>query len=83
MAQPLTKSTGREEYGRSVERSPCHRTMKQPADGRSDLVEIEGMAQNTLRFRACEIRHERQHLLATRMRAMASAMETSSPLPSR
>jgi hypothetical protein len=25
MARPLTRSTGREEYGRSVERSPCFR----------------------------------------------------------
>ncbi len=24
MVRPLTKSTGREEYGRSVERSPCY-----------------------------------------------------------
>ena len=29
MARPLTKSTGGEEYGRSVERSPCLRQAAQ------------------------------------------------------
>ena len=37
MAQPLTKSTGREEYGRSVERRPCQswRSSSMAPNGRS------------------------------------------------
>src|SRR4051794_10180825 len=35
MAQPLTKSTGREEYGRSVERWPCQEGQgRDPGDPR-------------------------------------------------
>ena len=32
MCQPLTESTGREEYGRSVERRPCMSSLMTPED---------------------------------------------------